>query len=258
MPSPFPGMDPYLEGSLWMTVHTQLSAELARQLAPKLRPRYLALTTERFVMEAPESVAIVSPGLYPDVGLARTHVERPPPGGTALARGPFRAATVLPTPVPHVTVEIRDTGKRRLVTAIEVLSPTNKRGDGREEYLSKRRKILVSTAHLLEIDLLRKGERVPMQEPLPAAPYFVILGRAEDRPIVDIWPIALRDQLPTVPVPLLTGDPDVTLDLQLALTNVYELLGYDLAVDYDAPLEVPLDDPEDARWVSDRAKARPR
>ncbi|MFL5246163.1 MAG: DUF4058 family protein [Gemmataceae bacterium] len=68
MPSPFPGMDPYLEGSLWMSVHSQLSAEIARQLAPKLRPRYLALTTERFVMEMPEDVAVASMTVYPDVG----------------------------------------------------------------------------------------------------------------------------------------------------------------------------------------------
>ncbi len=65
-------MDPYLEGSLWMSVHTQLSAEIARQLAPKLRPKYLALTTEQFVNEEPESVAIATSSLYPDVGIAET------------------------------------------------------------------------------------------------------------------------------------------------------------------------------------------
>ena len=54
MPSPFPGMDPYLEGSPWMSFHSQLCAEIARQLTPKLRPRYLARLTERFVTDAPE------------------------------------------------------------------------------------------------------------------------------------------------------------------------------------------------------------
>src|SRR5437667_9098774 len=89
MPSPFSGMDPYLEGSLWMTVHTQLSAEIARQLAPKLRPKYLALTTERFVYEEAESVAIATSSLYPDVG----------------ATPSLRIATIVPASVPHVTVE---------------------------------------------------------------------------------------------------------------------------------------------------------
>src|SRR5262249_48755428 len=72
MPSPFPGMDPYLEGSLWMTVHTQLSAEIARQLAPKLRPKYLAFTTERLVFVEPESVAIATASAIPDVGVLET------------------------------------------------------------------------------------------------------------------------------------------------------------------------------------------
>lgn len=195
MPSPFPGMDPYLEGSLWTTLHFGLSAEIVRQLAPKLRPRYLVLPAERFVMETPESL---------------------------------------------VTIEIRDTTKRQLVTAIEVLSPTNKHGDGRDEYLAKRRRILLSTAHLIEIDLLRQGQRVPMQQPLPPMPYFVFLSRAEKRPLTDIWPVAFNEPLPVVPVPLLPEDTDTPLDLQLIFTNTYDLLGYDLAVDYSQPPEISL------------------
>jgi Protein of unknown function (DUF4058) len=149
-------MDPYLEGSLWQSVHFQLATEIARQLAPKLRPRYLALTPERFVYEVPEAV-------------------------------------------PHVSVEIRDAANRLLVTAIEVLSPTNKRGDGRAEYLAKRQRLLRSTAHLVEIDLLREGQRVPMMRPLPSAPYFILVGRADVRPDTDVWPVRLDEPLPPFP-----------------------------------------------------------
>ena len=78
MPSPFPGMDSYLEGSLWMSVHSQLTAEIARQLAPKLRPRYLALTTERFVWSTPDDVAVTTSGIYPDVGVATTRRDGAP------------------------------------------------------------------------------------------------------------------------------------------------------------------------------------
>jgi hypothetical protein len=248
MPSPFPGMDPYLEGALWTTVHFSLSAEIVRQLAPKLRPRYLVLPAERFVMETPESVAVSTADIYPDVGVAETRsVARTAPE-TTLVAAPLELATVIPTPIPHVTIELRDTANRQLVTAIEMLSPTNKRGDGRQEYLAKRRRILLSTAHLLEIDLLRQGQRVPMQKPLPAASYFIFLSRAERRPITEIWPIGLRALLPVVPIPLLPGDRDVALDMQQVFTTTYDLLGYDLAVAYTRPPEIPLSK-EDVAWA---------
>jgi hypothetical protein len=151
-------------------------------------------------------------------------------------------------------VEIRDTAKRNLVTVIEFLSPTNKRGDGRREYLKKRSQLLLSTSHLLEIDLLRKGRRVPMQRPLPGAPYFVFLSRAGKRPHTDIWPIGLDHPLPTVPVPLGKGDPDVALDLELAFTNVYDVCRCDLLIDYTKPPEIPL--PADAvTWADERLRA---
>ncbi len=247
MASPFPGMDPYLEGPLWMTVHTQLTAEIARQLAPRLRPRYLALTAERFVLEAPEGVAVASASLYPDVGVAPAR-PGPMPASPAPAPPPLQLATVVPESIPHVTVEIRDAAHRQLVTAIEVLSPTNKRGEGRQEYLTKRRRILLSSAHLIEIDLLREGQRIPMRQPLPEAPYFALVGRAEFRPMLDVYPVQLTDALPTIRVPLLPGDNDVPLDLQLALSTIYDLLGYDLAVDYRQPPEPALSPADDA-WA---------
>jgi hypothetical protein len=241
-------MDPYLEGSLWTTVHFALSAEIVRQLAPRLRPRYLVLPAERFVMEIPESVAVTARDIYPDVSVAETRPVAITTQGTAIAAAPLEMATIIPTPVPHVTIEIRDTANRQLVTAIEVLSPTNKRGDGREEYLAKGRRLLLSTAHMLEIDLLRQGQRVPMQKPLPSALYFIFLSRAEKRPITEIWPLRLIDPLPVVPVPLLPGDADMALDLQQTFTITYDLLGYDLAVDYTQPAEIPLAQPE-AAWA---------
>lgn len=242
MPSPFPGMDPYLEGSLWISVHTQLCAEIARQLAPQLRPKYLALTSERFVTESLEPVAVTT-SLYPDVAVSRTS-RVADGGGTAVLEPPVRAMAVLPERVPHVTVEIRDTAGRQLVTAIEVLSPTNKRGEGYAEYLARRARLLYGGVHLVEIDLLRRGERVPTEGPLPAASYFVFVSRAEARPEMEVWPVSLAASLPTVPVPLLPEDGSVALDLQLAFGNVYDLLGYDLAVNYAASPEVPFNGAE--------------
>ena len=146
----------------------------------------------------------------------------------------------MPTSIPHSWVEIRDKAGRKLVTMIEILSPTNKRGQGRKDYLEKRAKILGNSAHLLEIDLLRKGQRLPMAEPLPEGAYFVVLTRTNKRPQSDVWPIALDEPLPTVRVPLLEPDPDVPLDLQQAFATIYDLSRYDLAIDYTKPPDVPL------------------
>jgi hypothetical protein len=248
MPSPFPGMDPYLECELWSTVHGQLIAEIARQLAPRLRPKYLALMEKRFVSVDPNAEEGISIGTFgwsqesmvPDIAVARSEVVGAPAEGSSMAIGPLQVATVMPESVPQHWVEIRDARSRQLVTVIEVLSPANKTGDGYKEYVERRRKILLSSVHLMEIDLLRKGKRPPMRESLPDFPYFLFLSRAHRRPITDIWPVRLSDPLPRLPVPLLPPDPDVTLDLETAFTTIYDQLGYDLAVNYSSPPDVPL------------------
>lgn len=253
MPSPFPGMDPYLEGSRWVGVHSQLCAEIARQLAPRLRPKYVALTNERFILDTPEDVAVAPRSVYPDTGVTQASGAVLPQTPARASEAPLHLATVMPERVPQVSVEIHDTTQRRLITAIEVLSPVNKRGQGRAEYLRKRRGIMLSDAHLIEIDLLRQGRRVPMRQALPSVPYFVLVGRAENRPILDVWPIVLDQPLPIIPIPLLPGDADTFLDLQQALTTVYDLVGYDLIVDYQRPPEVSLP-PEIAAWAEARLR----
>jgi hypothetical protein len=162
-------------------------------------------------------------------------------------------ATLIRTPVPHITVEVRDVARRHLVTVIEILSPTNKRGDGYKEYVEKRERILRTSTHLMEIDLLRKGHRVPMRGRMPSVPYFVFICRVEKRLATDVWPITLDQPLPEVPVPLLAGDPDVKLNLQQALTNVYDESALRYMIDYSKPPEVPLL-PEQAAWVDEHLR----
>jgi hypothetical protein len=248
-------MDPHLEGSEWISVHAELSSEIARQLAPKLRPKYIVRTTRRFVTEIPEDVAISMGDIYPDVIVSKVAEQSEAYGSTVtLIPSPIQIATIIPARVPLVSIEIRDVAQRELVTAIEMLSPTNKRGEEYHEYLDKRPRILYSTAHLIEIDLLRKGQRVPTQKTLPPAPYFIFLSRAERRPIMDVWPVQLNMALPTIPIPLLPGDIEPTLDLQLALNTIYEALNYDLSVDYTQPSEIVLEG-EAAMWAHNVLKA---
>ncbi|ETW97335.1 MAG: hypothetical protein ETSY1_23015 [Candidatus Entotheonella factor] len=234
-------MDPYLEGAEWTSVHVELSSEIARQLAPKLRPKYIVRTMRRFITDIPENVSISTGDIYPDVGVAANRSDREPTAlGAAVVPAPLEFTTIMPVRIPDISVEIRDVDQRALVTAIGVLSPANKRGEGYREYLRKRHRILTSTTHLIEIDFLHTGRRVPMREQLPDVPYFVFLSRSERRPTTHVWPIRLDMTLPVIPLPLLAGDDDADLDLQDAFTSVYDALGYDLSTDYSRPPHLSL------------------
>lgn len=251
MPNPFPGMDPYLEGPFWSVFHHNLIDEIARQLAGKLPPRYLALTEERVVLAKLDPLE--QPSLrVPDVAVfAESNAAWQPASATAastVVKPPLVLRTAFKEPLIQGVVEIVEVDTRQLVTTIEVLSPSNKRGDGLVEYQKKREEIVSSTAHLLEIDLLRVGERFPVQNTLPSLPYFVFLSRADRRSQVEVWPISLVEPLPTVPVPLLAGDDDVLLALQQAYETIYNLFHYDRAVNHVAPPRVPLS-PEQAAWA---------
>jgi hypothetical protein len=143
---------------------------------------------------------------------------------------------------------IRERQSLRVVTVIELLSPTNKQGKGRQEYLRKRTEILESRSHLVEIDLLRGGVRLPTTEPLPPGDCIAFVCRQERLPDADVYAWPLRRRLPPVPIPLGEGDADVLLDLQQAFTAVYDRAGYDLLLDYEADLKPALR-PNDAEWV---------
>ncbi len=256
MPSPFPGMDPYLEGPLlWSDVHHRLAGQISRQLAPRLAPRYVARLETRFVASTSDEQTINI--LYPDVDITSTQVkERAVATYDALDDV---AVTVPPAPivlqvVPFierlklVTVEIRDVAQNQLVTSIEILSPVNKQGRGLEEYRTKRETVLAANAHLLEIDLLRQGTRAPLLIGLPRSDYFVFLTRAERHDQIETWPISIRDPLPVVPAPLLPGGDDVPLDLAHTLRTIYDEARYDLSIDYSqAP--VPALAQDDADWA---------
>jgi hypothetical protein len=153
--------------------------------------------------------------------------------------------------VSALSVEIRNVAERRLVTVIEILSPANKHSQGFHEYLEKRDALLHTATHLLEIDLLSAGERLPLLGgELPPAPYYVFLSRFTRRPRTEVWPIQFRDPLPTIPVPLLPPDADVPLGLQAALEACFALVGYQRLLDYTQPPPPPLAE-ADLAWVKE-------
>jgi Protein of unknown function (DUF4058) len=253
MPSPFPGMDPYIESpELWSDFHNNLASEIQAQLNRHIQPHYFARLTPYVTYEVVEIGQAY--GIRPDVGV--WHLE-PAPTASASSTATFSAPPVeslvaLEIPLRLHRVEVRATDQQQLVTVIESLSPVNKR-PGHQAHLAyhrKRRNLLHSEVHLLEIDLLRGGERPPLERPVPPAAYYVVLSRAERRPRVDVWPIQLRDRLPVLPVPLLAPDPDVPLDLGVAVASVYERGAYAQQIDCrQSPPPPPLANAE-AEWLA--------
>jgi hypothetical protein len=247
MLSPFPGIDPYLETpELWEDVHANLATEIRAQLQPQLVPRYVAALTPYAIHD----VAVMQQGgALPTTIAAAAAVPAPILGVTAVAEPEV--------PAKAQRIEIRTVGDRSLVTAIEILSPSNKRPgtESFETYQRKRRDLLRSDAHLLELDLLRRGVRWPLETPLPDAPGFVFLSRAAQRPTVAIWPLTFRDPLPPIPVPLRLPDADVTIDLAVALGRVYEQGAYALRIDYQKDPPAPELSAADAGWLDARLRA---
>ncbi len=254
MGSPFPGMDPYIEArELWSDFHNSLAYEARTMLNQAIQPNYFARLTPYVTYEVIEIGE--ARGIYPDLSVWKSQPPSPESSlaTTAITPAPVKSAVLLEMPLRTHRVEIQATATQELVTIIEILSPVNKRSghDAYRDYRRKRRDILRSAVHLLEIDLLRGGERPPLERPVPVAPYYVVLSRADHRPTVEVWPIQLADTLPVLPVPLLEPDPDAPLDLGQLVTNVYERGAYASQIDYRQPPPPPELSEVDAAWLDE-------
>lgn len=240
MPSPFPGMNPYLEQErAWNDFHESFMPAARDAIAAQVRPHFIAKINEHlFIHEAPEAPRQLLGRAAPADSF----------GATALVEAPCRVQLPAVDVEQLSFIEIRDRDDWQLVTVIELLSPTNKySGSDRDQYLAKRRQVLMSTVHLVEIDLLRGGPRMPMVG-LPECDYCVLVSRAESRPEAGVWPIALRDPLPPIPIPLRAPHRDARLDLQTLLHRIYDAAGYEDYI-YRSPPHPRLN-AEDAAWAT--------
>jgi hypothetical protein len=194
-------------------------------LSEQVRPKYLVKIEEQiFIHELPEDQRqligrgdmAVSQADADSIGIAVVLLEAP-----AIGRVPLNVDVER-----HAFLEILDRANRQLVTVLELLSPSNKRpGPDWEQSLAKRQRSLTSSVHLIELDLLRGGPRLSIED-FPPCDYCVMVSRYEDRPNVGLWPLGLRDKLPTIPIPLLAQER-AALDLQSALHQVYDAAGYE-------------------------------
>jgi len=246
MPSPFPGMNPYLEqDDAWEDFHPDFMRRAREQLNAQVGNDYIVKVELRlYYREPPAQERIFF--ARADVGLT----EQTPSSGASTLTVAAPMKLVLPTVdvEKQAYLEIRDRRNRRVVTVIELLSPCNKttQGDG-ADYRAKRQRLLSSATHFVELDLLRGGVR-PSPPAVPPCDYYAMVSRVEDRPGVGFWPIHLRDPLPTLPIPLSAPDRDVTLDVQQALHHVYDAAGFAKYIYQSAPQPPLL--PGDVAWAA--------
>lgn len=260
MPMIFPGMDPYLEHpQLWTGMHSRLIVYLADQMGPLLLPRYVASVEERVFIEEPPR------RIVPDVWIRESRAyPLEAESSSAVAVAEADAAVMVEDAEGEVHesyLEILDLHSgQKVVTVIEVVSPSNKfGGPGRDSYVNKQTDVRSSTANLVEIDLLRIGHHVlavPQWAIRASRPYdyLVSVNRANPRKRFEAYPTLLRQRLPRIRVPLAEGDPDVTLDVQAAVERVYDAGGYRARIDYEKPCEPPLAE-ADQKWAGELARA---
>jgi hypothetical protein len=260
MPSPFPGMDPYLEEpALWPDVHGALLFEMRAVLNAVLPPRYRAAVDRYVWLHEPDADTRERLG-RPDTSVIDHSTA---PEGAALSGSTLTAPALVTLPVVRREgtryMRIIDQRNRRVVTVIELLSPSNKDpGQDRDDYLGKRNEYLATGTNLVEIDLLRGGARLPLGEPHPGpADYYVLVSRAADFPKAGVWAFSVRDPFPEIPVPLNPEDESVKLDLKGCLDRAYDEGRYHLEVDYTRPPLPPLRGP-DADWARQLLANRPR
>ena len=242
-------MDPYLEGHLWPDVHNSLAYLIKVHLAAQLPDDYLVHLNSYTVEDTSpeEDVGI----MYPDVEVFRRAKQvREPDANYADQTTPETIVlpTVKPVDVRIPCVEIRDRKKNKLITAIEILSPVNKRQPGLEPYREKRLRLHYAGVHLLEIDLLRRGQR-PLAHPyLPAAHYIVTLTRA-GQGRTQVWAMDVKTPLPVVPVPLKKSHRDIALDLGRAMRELYDQGYFSKSIDYSEAPPPPACTEDELAWM---------
>jgi hypothetical protein len=258
MPTPFPGMDPYLERSyLWGGVHTRLIVAIADELGSKIRPHYrVDIERRTYVSVVPAGETVGEPDVFiiASPGLSPTTLT------SSVAKGgmPYIGELPLPEEVTERYLEVREVKTGEVITVIELLSPKNKsRGEGRRQYEEKRLKVLGSATHLVEIDLIRAGEPLPVRVGGNGrhSDYRMIVSRAPQRPRADVYLFSVRDPIPDIPIPLRSGEIEPILQLNQLLHDLYDRANYDLGIDYSQPPEPPLS-ADDSEWAAELLGAR--
>ncbi|NEQ37656.1 MAG: DUF4058 family protein [Okeania sp. SIO3I5] len=255
MPSPFPGMDPYLEHpDLWPGLHLYLTVKMADLLSPQLYPKYFVSLEVRMYEEKDIESLFVD---IPDVSVLSkkeqtntSNSTESQVAATATSTKPITVILPIPITIRQGYLEIQEVATKEVVTTREILFPANKRGGkGRKMYLKKREKILDTLTNFIEIDLLRRGQRIPILNHKNNSHYQILVSRGKQRPRADLYAFNLQNQIPEFPLPLRPEDTEPIIDLQGLLTTIYDVGSYDLKIDYTQK-PVPELSENDATWAN--------
>ncbi len=255
MPSPFPGMNPYLENpTLWSQVHTHLIVAIAEQMNPILRPKYRMSMEQRVYTETDNDDSLGLVGIPDNVVFSPSSKPSETSSNVAIAPPKVEPLTVsIPQPktVKEWYLQVKNVETQEVVTVIEILSPKNKKvGEGRNKYIKKREQILMSLTHLIEIDLLRKGEIMPMNiDQTIKSDYRIIISRSDRRPQAELYAFNLAQEIPSIPLPLKPEDQEPLIPLQDLLHSLYEKGSYDLAINYQKQTLEDLSENEQV-WIN--------
>jgi hypothetical protein len=246
MPSPLPGMNPYLESpELWSEFHSRMIVAIADALDVTLSQDYRVAVEKRVYLSQGEETILIG---IPDVSVTAAP-KAMAATAIAIATEPMVVEIPLAEEVQERYLEIREVATGRVVTVIELLSPKNKRvGEGRDAYSQKRQRILLSQTHLVEIDLLRGGEPLPIVG-AALSDYRILVSRSEGRPKAQLYAFNVRQLIPGIQVPLV-ADAWAMLDLQPLLHQIYDRARFGLAIDYQQQ-PVPRLSLEDWGWVGE-------
>jgi hypothetical protein len=232
-------MDPYLEHPmLWPGVHNGLIAALQLSLAPRLRPRYYVALEERVYVTEPDQRTFIG---RPDLAVVG-HTEAESAGQPASTEASVLTVRVpMPDEVRETYLEVRETGTEYVITVVEILSPTNKRpGRGRRIYEDKRLDVLATRPHLVEIDLIRAGEPMPIMGNDRASDYRILVSRGDCRPNATLYTFGVCQSIPLFPLPLKPGDQEPIVDIGRLLHDLYDQASYDLRMAYTGAPDPPL------------------
>lgn len=250
MPSPFPGMNPYLEHpDRWSTVHNRLIVALADFLTPQLLPKYQVDIEKRiYEIVGVNSLLVGKPDVTVQSPRHPTPRLSPKVMASVAAAEPIEVRVPMLEEVREAYLEVKEAATQLVVTAIKILSPTNKRGEGRRKYEQKRQQVLNSRTHLVEIDLLREGEPLALADSPVASSYRILVSRSQTRPLAALYAFNLAQRIPAFPLPLQPEDEEPFVNLQSLLNEVYERSGYDYFIDYQSDPLPPLTEAE-LNWL---------